>query len=458
MKPNKSRVNLTEGPVSKSIVSLMLPMMIGMIALMSYGLADTYFVAQIGTLELAAMSFTFPVNFIVGAIAMGIGTGVSSIVSRLFGKEEMDAVQRIATHAMMLAAILGIGVTILGLTTIYPLFTLLGADETTLPLIEQYMSIYYFGGMFLVVPMIGNSVMRASGDAKTPAKIMSTAAVLNIILDPILIFGWDIVGIPAMGIEGAAIATVMANIGTALVSIGIIVFRDHLIRFNADDLKLLFVSWKEIMHIGIPSMTSSLIAPMTTAFITWQVSQFGQEAVAGFGVASRVEGVAMLCMMALSASMAPFTGQNYGRGNYERVKEGVRFAYKFILGYGLIVAVLMTILSPYIAAAFTDDPIATNATMMHMRMVPWSYFGLGTGMIVVSAFNAIGKPMPAMWISLTRTILVYAPMAFFLAWWIGLFGVFLAAFIANLASGTLGFLWFRSVFFKWQPEAETSKA
>jgi Na+-driven multidrug efflux pump len=197
---------------------------------------------------------------------------------------------------------------------------------------------------------------------------------------------------------------------------------------------------------------------MTTAFITWQVSQFGQEAVAGFGVASRVEGVAMLCMMALSASMAPFTGQNYGRGNYERVKEGVRFAYKFVLGYGLIVAVLMTILSPYIAAAFTDDPFATKTTLMHMRMVPWSYLGLGAGMITVSAFNAIGKPMPAMWISLTRTILVYAPMAFFLAWWIGLFGVFLAAFIANIASGTLGFLWFRSVFFKWQPEAETSEA
>ncbi|MDG1463137.1 MAG: MATE family efflux transporter, partial [Gammaproteobacteria bacterium] len=282
MKPSKSRVNLTEGPVSKSIVSLMLPMMVGMIALMSYSLADTYFVAQIGTLELAAMSFTFPVNFIVGAIAMGIGTGVSSIVSRLFGKDEMNAVQRIATHAMLLAAILGIGVTILGLTTIYPLFTLLGANETTLPLIEQYMSIYYFGGMFLVVPMIGNSVMRASGDAKTPAKIMSTAAILNIILDPILIFGWDIIGIPAMGLEGAAIATVIANVGTAIASIGIIVFRDHLIRINLTELKLLFESWKEILHIGIPSMTSSLIAPMTTAFITWQVSQFGQEAVAGF--------------------------------------------------------------------------------------------------------------------------------------------------------------------------------
>jgi Na+-driven multidrug efflux pump len=203
-------------------------------------------------------------------------------------------------------------------------------------------------------------------------------------------------------------------------------------------------------------MTSSLIAPMTTAFITWQISSFGQEAVAGFGIASRIEGLAMLCIMALSASIAPFTGQNYGRGNYDRVKEGIRFAYRFALGYGLIVAVLMFALSPYIAAAFTDDPTATNATLMHMRMVPWSYLGLGIGMISVSAFNAIGKPIPAMWISLTRTIVVYAPMAFFLAWWIGIFGVFLAAFIANLASGTLGFFWFRSVLFNWKEEPQTA--
>ncbi len=456
MKASKSRVNLTEGPVSKSITSLMLPMMTGMVALMSYSLADTYFVAQIGTLELAAMSFTFPVNFIVGAIAMGIGTGVSSIVSRLFGGDKMDDVQRIATHAMMLAAILGIAVTILGLSTIDALFTLLGADETTLPLIREYMSIYYYGGMFLVIPMIGNSVMRASGDAKTPAKIMSTAAILNIILDPILIFGVEPLGIPAMGLEGAAIATVMANIGTALASVGIVVFRDHLIRLKTEDLKHLWASWSEILHIGVPSMTSSLIAPMTTAFITWQVSAFGQESVAGFGVASRVEGVAMLCIMALSASMAPFTGQNYGRGNYDRVKDGVRFAYRFALTYGLIVAGVMSIVAPYIAAAFTDNPTATDTTVMHMRMVPWSYLGLGVGMITVSAFNAIGKPMPAMWISLTRTILVYAPMAFILASTIGLFGVFLAAFIANLSSGTLGFLWFRSVFFNWKREPETA--
>jgi len=451
MKPSKSRINLTEGPVGKSIVSMMLPMMAGMVALMSYSLADTYFVAQLGTPELAAMSFTFPVNFIVGAIAMGIGTGVSSICSRLFGKNEMGEIQRVGTHAILLAAILGISVTILGLLTIDPLFTLLGADETTLPLIDRYMSIYYFGGMFLVIPMIGNSVLRASGDAKTPAKIMSAAAIMNIVLDPILIFGWF--GAPRLELEGAAIATVIANVGTALTSVGIVVFRDHLIRFKSKDFSRIFESWKEILHIGIPSMTSSLIAPMTTAFITWQVAAFGQEAVAGFGVASRVEGLALLCMMSLSASMAPFTGQNFGRGDYDRVKKGVRFAYKFSIVYGLIIAVLMAVLSPYIAAAFTDNPKATESTLMHMRLVPWSYFLLGFSMIAVSAFNAIGKPMPAMWISLTRTILVYAPMAFFMAWLWGLWGVFLAAFIANLCSGALGFFWFRAVFFKWKPAA-----
>jgi putative MATE family efflux protein len=283
--------------------------------------------------------------------------------------------------------------------------------------------------------------------------MMTVAAILNVILDPILIFGWF--GAPRLELEGAAIATVLANLGTAVYSFGVVYFRDHLIRFKASDLNTLWDSWSRIMHVGIPAMTSSLIAPMTTAFITWQISQFGQEAVAGFGIASRVEGLALLSLMALSASIAPFTGQNFGKGQYDRVWEGVRFCFKFSVGYGLVVAVLMFISAGYIAAAFTDNSTATAAATMHMHMVPWSYAGLGIAMTAVGAFNAIGKPMPAMWISLTRTILVYAPMAFLLAWWIGIFGVFLAAFIANLAAGCLAFFWFRSVFSRWLIEQKT---
>jgi putative MATE family efflux protein len=441
MKLGQGRPRLTEDPIGKSIMSLMLPMMIGMIAIVSYSLVDTYFIGQLGTMELAAVSFTFPVAFIVGAISMGLGIGTSSVASRLFGSNELGQIQRITTHSAILALMVGTCVLILGLNTIEPLFRLLGADEVTLPLIERYMSIYYYGSFFLIVPMIGNSVLRASGDAKTPSLLMTAGALLNVVLDPILIFGWG--PIPAMELEGAAYATVFANALAGSISFGVIYFRDHLIRWKREDLPLIFDSWRRIMHVGIPSMASSLVAPLTTAFITWQVAQFGQEAVAGFGVASRVEGISLMAMMALGAALTPFAGQNYGAKKFDRVMAGMRFAYRFAMIYGLVIGVVMFFAASSIAGWFTDNPTAVATSNMHLTLVPWTYGFLGMSMISVSAFNAVGKPGPGMLISMSRTIGIYAPLAFLLAWLMQLYGVFLAAFIANIMAGLLGFFWFR---------------
>lgn len=441
MKLGQGKLRLTEDPIGKSILSLMWPMMVGMIALVSYSLVDTFFIGQLGTLELAAVSFTFPVAFIVSAIAMGLGVGTSSVASRLFGSKELDQIQRITTHAAMLAFMAGGCVLILGLYTIDPVFRALGADDTTMPLIHEYMSIYYYGSFFLVVPMIGNSVLRASGDAKTPSMLMTGGAILNVILDPIFIFGWG--PVPRMELEGAAIATVLANALVGMSAIGIIYFRDHLFRIKLEDFHLIFDSWRRILHVGIPSLASSLVTPMTTAFITWQVAQFGQTAVAGFGIASRIEGISLMALMALSAAVTPFTGQNYGAKNYDRVMGGMRFAYRFALLYGLGIALLLFLTSSYIGNTFTEDPQALKTSGMHLSLVPWSYSFLGISMISVSAFNAVGKPTPGMLVSMSRTIGIYAPLAFLLAWLLELQGVFLAAFIANFIAGTIGYFWFR---------------
>jgi putative MATE family efflux protein len=461
MKLGQGRMRLTEDPVGKSIISLMLPMLVGMLALVSYSIVDTFFIGQLGTMELAAVSFTFPVSFIVSAISVGLGTGVSSVASRLFGSGERDAIQRITTHAAILAVACGLIVLTIGLSTIEPVFTLLGANETTLPLIEQYMSIYYFGGVFLIIPMIGNSVLRASGDAKTPAQLMTAGAIVNVILDPIFIFGFG--PIPRLELEGAAIATVFANFLVGSFSFGIIYFREHLIRWKTEDLPLMLNSWRRILHVGIPSMASSLVAPFTTALITWQVSQFGQESVAGFGVASRVEGIMMMAMMAMAAAMTPFAGQNYGAKLYGRVLDGMHFGYKVAMIYGVVVAALLMFASTFIAGLFTENAQAIATSNMHLMLVPWSYGFLGMSMISVSAFNAVGKPNPAMIVSMCRTIIVYAPLALLLAALLDLRGVFLAAFTANILAGILGFIWFRAVFKTYletnnASDAETAQA
>ncbi len=445
-KPNKGGRNLTEGPVGHSIRSLMLPMLVGMIAMLSYNIADTYFVGQLGTMELAAISFTFPVSFIVGIVTMGIGIGTASVCARLFGAKKHTDVERVAVHAMLLGLIMGLIITVAGLLTIDPLFTLLGADETTLPVIQRYMRIYYWSGIFLVIPMIANSVMRASGNAKTPALIMTMAAVFNIILDPILIFG--LFGAPRLEVEGAAIATLISNMGTLIASILAVTLKEHLITFRHLWLNLMMDSCRRIMHVGLPSMASSLIAPITTAFITYQVAQFGQEAVAGFGIASRVEGLMLMAIMALSAAITPFVGQNFGGQQYDRISQGIHWCYRFSVVYGLAAAGLLMLTSGYIARIFSDDATAIATAQLHLRIVPVSYLALGMAMTVNSSFNAIGKPLPAMFISLTRTILVYAPLAFLLARLFGLVGVFAAACTANFIAGGLGRIWFKFAFAK----------
>jgi putative MATE family efflux protein len=442
MKPPQGKgARLTEGPVSKAIFSLMLPMMLGMLAIVVNNVAGAFFVARVSTEQLAAISFTFPVSFIVGAIAMALGTGTSSVVSRLFGSGNRDEVKRITAHAMLLGVICGVVVLIIGLNTIDPLFRLLGADENVLPFIHRYMQIYYWGGIFLVVPMIANSVLRASGDAKRPAMIMTTAAVLNVIIDPILIFG--LFGFPRMEIEGAALGGVLANALTMCASGWFVVHREKLVDFAHLALDQLTDSWRRILHVGLPSLTSSLVAPVTTAFITSQIATYGPEAVAGFGMASRLEGLTLLAMMSLSAAMTPFVGQNFGAKRLDRVRDGVNFAYRFSLMYGVGVAIFMQLFGGLITGLFGLEGEAKDTALLHMHIVPLSYLALGCGMTVNGALNALGRPMAAMWVSMSRTIAVYAPLAWVLSQFFGIIGIFIAAASANFISGGIGALWFR---------------
>jgi Na+-driven multidrug efflux pump len=222
-------------------------------------------------------------------------------------------------------------------------------------------------------------------------------------------------------------------------------YRERLVDFRRLAPELLMDSWRRILHVGLPSLTSGLVAPVTTAFITSQIAGFGQESVAGFGMASRLEGVSVLAFMALSAAMTPFTGQNFGAQRLDRVREGVRFAYRFSLAYGIVIAVLMQLFGGLITDLFGLEGAAKETALLHMHIVPLSYVALGCAMTVNGALNALGKPIAAMWVSMSRTIAVYAPLAWVLSQFFGIIGIFIAAASANFISGGIGALWFRSV-------------
>ncbi|MCK5179038.1 MAG: polysaccharide biosynthesis C-terminal domain-containing protein, partial [Candidatus Omnitrophica bacterium] len=201
--------HLTQGPVTKKLIALTIPMIFAMLSMVVFNLVDTFFVSRLGTKELAAMGFTFPVVMFIANIAMGFGVATSSLVSMAIGRGDDHQVRRLTTDSLIISFFVVLIFSILGFLSMDWMFRLLGADGETLPLVKQYMRIWYMGSVFVVIPMIGNSAIRACGDTFFPSLTMTISMVINAILDPLLIFGlW---GFPRLELEGAAIATVIAR-------------------------------------------------------------------------------------------------------------------------------------------------------------------------------------------------------------------------------------------------------
>lgn len=438
------RARLVEGSVARRLWELAAPMVVGLIAVSSYSVADTYFVGQLGTLPLAALGFTFPVSFSLIAVALGVGVGCSSVLSRLHGAGDRVSAQRITTHSLLLAVLLGLVVMAAGLASIDPIFLMLGADERTLPLVREYMEIYYFGGFLLILPLVGNSAMRSVGDPRIPAVIMGISALVNIVLDPLLIFG--LLGFPRLELRGAAIATLIANGVAVVASLWILHRREHLIRARYLRLAGLWQSWRGVLHVGIPATAANLLTPLTVGVITALVAGFGPEAVAGFGVASRVESLVMIVIFAVSSSVTPFVGQNYGAGRLDRVRTMTWLAGNFCIVYGIAVAVLLWPIGRAIAALFSDTPDVIAAAAAYLSIVPVTLGGFGFMLVAAAVFNGLARPLPAMAMTFAKLFVAYVPLAWLLSHLIGLLGIFWANAVSHVLFAIVAYVWMRQTF------------
>ena len=435
---------LTVGPVSGSILSMMLPMALGILVMIGNGLVDAYFIGQLGYAQLAAVSYAFPVWFVAAGIVMGLGTGTSSVLSRFIGAGDTKSVKQIATHSMILAVLAGAVVTAIGLLSIESLFGLLGANEETMPFVKSYMTIYYWGSLFLGIPFIGNSILRANGDAKTPSLLVAFSAIVNAVLDPILIFGWF--GFPEMGVAGAALASVISTVAFLLASLWVLIFRDNLLTSIGHSLSSMISSWKQVLHVGLPAIASNLIAPVSSALVTALVSTYGQEAVAAYGLAGRIEALVIVLLMALGGATAPYVGQNYGAKKFDRLVDGFKFSARFALFYSIFCIFLLYFISSTILGIFTDNEDVIRLAMIQLMICPWGYGFLGIASICNGSFNAFARPLPAMTISISRTLVIYVPLAYLLAYYFGFQGIHIAQVLANIFAGCVAIVWYRKVF------------
>ncbi|MDX1353660.1 MAG: MATE family efflux transporter, partial [Thiomicrorhabdus sp.] len=197
---SKSKPDLLNSPILPTLKKMTIPMIFGMITLMMFNLVDTFFISLLGTEPLAAVSFTFPVTFTVISLAIGLGIGTSAVIAKALGSDKLDEARFDASIALLISVVLVFCLSVVGYVFITPIFELLGAGQQVLPLIHDYMSVWFLGSVFLITPMVGNSVLRARGDTKTPSLVMGGAGLINAVLDPILIFGLG--PMPALGIQG----------------------------------------------------------------------------------------------------------------------------------------------------------------------------------------------------------------------------------------------------------------
>jgi putative MATE family efflux protein len=431
----EQEAKLTKGPVGRNLLNLAAPMTAGIFAITAFNLADTYFVARLGTRELAAMSFTFPVVMLVHSIALGLGLGTASVVSRAIGEGDSKKVRRLATHSLMLAVLAVVLVATVGLATIRPLFTALGAGPDILPLIRQYMTIWYVGTVFVTIPMVGNNIIRATGDTKWPSMIMIFAAGINIALDPLLIFG--LAGLPRLELAGAALATVIGRASTLVLSLSILHFREKLIDFSSAGAKAMWNSCKRILYIAAPSTGANLLIPVVMGVVVRLAAGYGTAAVAAVGAGVRVDSLAMLPIMALGASIVPFIGQNWGAGNLDRVHKAQNVSAGFSISWGLLGVVALALTAGPIARLFSAEPEVIRNIAMYLWIVPVGYGMQGVGRLAIASFNASNRPLYAVALALANMFVFCIPLAYGGSMIFGLKGLFGGMALANIVGGAL---------------------
>jgi putative MATE family efflux protein len=429
----------TEGNIPKQLLYNSIPMIFALGFMISFNLIDTYFVAQLGNKPLAALTFSFPIVFLITGVAMGLGIGASAVISRAIGEGNNNLVQRLTTDSIIIALFFVAIFSGLGLLFLEDIFYLFKAKQDLIPYIRDYMTVILSGNIFIVIPLVGNAATRATGDTKTPSMIMFLAVIINIILDPILLFGWG--PIPSLGIAGAAWATVISRFITLIVSLYVLIYRDKMISLKIPILSEFKKSSKSILQVGLPSVLTNLIVPLGFGIIVRFVSKYGESAVAGLGAASRIEIVMLAVFMAFSTVLGPFIGQNLGAKKFDRIRDAIKYGHLFALSWGIITSSILYFFAEEISRTFKNDNEIVAIMILYLQIAPITIGMRGIIINVTTTLNVLKKPFLAAWLNISQVFIIFIPVAFILSNYteFGLRGIFASSVISSLIVSILSY-------------------
>ena len=442
MSRNK-RPDMTNGNITKTLIVLSAPIILSMLLHTAFNIIDAIFIGRLSSDALAAITLTFPIIFFIIAIGSGIRIGTTALIARYIGAKKIDEARQVASHSIIIGIILTIISIISGLVFIDDIFSLMGADYNVIALATEYINIIFYGIIIMYLSFILNGILHAEGDMKTPMKALIIAVILNIILDPLLIFG--IGPFPALGIKGAAIATVIARtLGLIYLIFNFILNKPtvipiiHGFEYNQKIIK-------RILKIGIPSSLSTASMSISFIIITSFVARFGSEAIAAFGAAGRIESIAALPTLAIASVVITMVSQNAGNKRYDRSRKTVKSAIKLVaLAMILLTSILISFPEIFIKI-FSEDPTVILAGSEFLSIAPLGFLFMAIIMIIGSGFQGLGKGMPVLTITLTRLFVINIPLAYYLAFikdW-GLIGIWWSFVIATIVTAIMSVVWFK---------------
>ncbi|MFB6232730.1 MAG: MATE family efflux transporter [Haloarculaceae archaeon] len=434
-------LNLTEGSIGWPLFYLSLPIVITNLLQTAYNLADTFWLGQYSTEALAAISFAFPMVFLLISFGIGLTVAGSVLVAQHTGADEPRKAEYAASQTVTFAAVVSVLLGTLGYFFVDDALGLLGAGPEILPLAAQYMRVVSLGLFTLFGFLVFISLMRGYGDTVTPMVVMLGTVVLNIVVDPLLIFGvWVF---PELGVTGAAIATVFSRGLAMVVGLAIMFGGRRGITISLADMRPDFGYLRTLVRVGGPASVEVTGRALSVNLLLIIVATFTTPVVAAFGVGIRVFSVIFLPAIAVGRGVETLTGQNIGAGNQDRAARTNDFAAVAMFGVLTGAAVVTYFTAPGIVSVFTDDPAVIPVGAEFLRTVAPTFGFLGVVRAYSGGFRGAGRTLTAAAIAIFTQGMIRLPVAWFGAQHFGTRGFFAAFVVSNVVGAAIALVWFR---------------
>ncbi len=413
---------LADDNIGKLLFKLSAPATLGMFVMALYNVVDTIFIGHaVGRLGIAGISIVFPFQMFVMAIGQTLGIGGASLISRSLGAGNIEKAERTLGNVIFSVVIFGISLALFGSFFIDKILMVFGATETILPYAREYMQIILFGTILFTFLMTSNNIIRSEGKAKVAMGTMIISAVINIILDPIFIFGFK------MGVRGAAIATVIAQLISVIYIIFFFLSGKSILKFKLINLKLNFPILKEVFAIGASAFARQSAQSFLIIILNNSLGLYGGDlSIAVFGVISKLIRFIIMPIFGIAQGLQPIAGFNYGAKKYQKAWKAIKLALISGVTISTLGSLLVISIPKTLMMIFTKDTELINQGVHSLKLFIIAFPLVGFQVVGSTVFQAFGKAIPALFLSLSRQILFLIPLILILPRFFHLDGIWLA--------------------------------